>query len=341
MTRRPTGRLTRRKTLQIGLPIFEGVNGLDVMGPIEAFSSARVPGRGDTEDCPYAITLIGTHLRAVTTESGALLMPHCQMDEAPAFDTLIIPGGPGLREPSINRSWAHWLRERAPRTRRIASICTGIYGLAASGLIDGLRVTTHWRWAAAVSERFPALMVDPSALFIRQGKFYTGGGITAGIDLALALIEEDFGPATALGIAREMNVYLKRSGGQDQYSEPLKFQTRGADRFADLVAWIASNLHAELSVETLAARACLSTRQFSRRFSATYGCTPAEFVERLRLDEARQRLLGSTDTIDRVADSLGFGSADVFRRRFAARFGVAPRDYREHFSSTLAPSTQP
>lgn len=333
-------RARRRKTLSIGVPIFEGVNGLDLMGPIEAFSTARLPGRPGAEGSPYSITLVGVNAKAVAAESGALLLPNCRIEEAPPFDTIIVPGGPGLRERSTNARWANWLRERAPRTRRIASVCTGLYGLAASGLVDGLSVTTHWRWADAVAEHFPALKVDPTALFIRQGKFYTGGGITAGIDLALAMIEEDFGPAVALAIAREMNVYLKRSGGQSQYSEPLKFQTRGADRFADLVAWITANLHQDLSIETLAARACLSPRQFSRRFTGTYGCTPADFVERLRLDEARERLINTADTIDRVADSLGFGSSDVFRRRFATRFGVPPREYREHFTSTLAAPTQ-
>lgn len=329
---------TRRKPLRIGIPVFAGVNGLDVMGPIEAFTSARWPGRAESADGPYAITLVGTDSGAVATEGGALLLPHCRIEEAPPFDTILVPGGPGLREPAINRLWANWLRQRDAHTRRLASVCTGLYGLAASGLVDGLRVTTHWRWAQAVAERFPSLQVDPSALYIRQGKYWTGGGITAGIDLALAMIEEDFGPATALGAAREMNVYLKRSGGQDQYSEPLKAQTRGADRFADLVAWITANLHRDLSVDVLAERACLGPRQFSRRFTATYGRTPAEFVEGLRLEEARERLLNSRDTIDRLADSLGFGSADVFRRRFASRYGVAPRDYRAHFSSTATPT---
>jgi transcriptional regulator GlxA family with amidase domain len=259
-------------------------------------------------------------------------VPHTTLRDAPPLDTLIVPGGRGLREPATNAKVAEWIAQRADRTRRIATVCTGVYGVAPTGLLDGRRVATHWRFADALATRFPALQVDGNALFLRDGRFYTSGGVTAGIDLALALIEEDHGPQLALRVARELVVYLKRPGGQEQYSEPLKFQMRAADRFADLVAWIDAHPHRDLSVETLAERAHLSTRQFRRRFAAALGCAPAAYVENVRMAEARRRLALRAGTVEAIAVSVGFASADAFRRAFERRFGVPPRDYRARFA---------
>ncbi|HEY2139015.1 MAG TPA: helix-turn-helix domain-containing protein, partial [Chthoniobacterales bacterium] len=222
--------------------------------------------------------------------------------------------------------------------RRIASVCTGIYGLARTGLLDGRTVTTHWRFAADVARRFPALKMKSNALFIKEDKFYTAAGVTAGIDLALALIEEDFGPKVALAAAREMVVYLKRSGGQEQYSEPLQFQTQSGDRFAELVTWMTTNPTAPMSVETLARRASLSPRQFFRRFKEHFGMPPATFVETLRLNEARRRLSAGEPSIDSVAESVGFNGADSFRRAFTRRFRVTPNKFRRNFSLPDGPS---
>jgi transcriptional regulator GlxA family with amidase domain len=206
------------------------------------------------------------------------------------------------------------------------------YGLAATGLLNGRRVTTHWRHAQDLAQRFPKLQVDPNALYVKDGKFYTCAGITAGIDLSLALIEEDFGPRVALSVARELIVYLKRPGGQEQFSEALRFQTHSSDRFADLAAWIQGHLRQDLSAEALADRACLSPRHFTRRFKKVFGTTPAAFVEDLRLREARERLTLPDQTIESVADSVGFKSGDVFRRAFERRYGLQPSSYRKHFS---------
>jgi transcriptional regulator GlxA family with amidase domain len=230
-----------------------------------------------------------------------------------------------------------WRRPGSPsghqRCAALLRSATGIFGLAPTGLLDGRRVTTHWRWAPALASQYPALRVDSDALFVQDGKFYTGGGITAGIDLALALIEEDLGPRTALAAAREMVVYLKRPGGQEQYSEPLRSQVRAAGRLADLVAWIDGHLDRDLSVEVLAQRACLSPRQFNRRFSEAFNCTPARYVEDARMRMARQRLIAPGHTVAGIADSLGFSSADVFRRAFERRFGIAPIEYRHRFGT--------
>jgi transcriptional regulator GlxA family with amidase domain len=213
------------------------------------------------------------------------------------------------------------------------SICTGIYGLAATGLLAGRRVTTHWHFAPDVARRFPDLRVHDNAIFLKDGPFYTSAGATAGIDLALFLIEEDYGPRVALAVARELVVYLKRSGGQEQYSEPLQFQTQSVSRLSELATWILSHLNANLSVEALAAKACLCPRHFSRRFKIEFGATPADFVERLRLDEARHRLSSGDNSVENVGTSVGFTSADAFRRAFERRLGVNPRDYRERFTA--------
>jgi transcriptional regulator GlxA family with amidase domain len=317
--------------LRIGLLGYERANALDIAGPAEAFASAfRDNGKGELEHC-YEVSIIGLTRRSFATESGIVFQPIATIENAPKLDTLIVPGGCGLRGPEINRKVAGWVLEKAKTTRRVASVCTGIYGLAATGLLDGRRVTTHWRWAAHVAQRFPKLKMAPNALFVKDGSFYTSAGVTAGIDLALALIEEDFGSKMALGVAREMVVYLKRSGGQEQYSEPLQFQVTANDRFAELVAWMTNNPTAEMSVESLARRASLSPRQFFRRFKEHFGSSPALFVETLRLNEARRRLSAGEPSIENVAESVGFNGADSFRRAFLRRFRVTPGKYRRSF----------
>jgi transcriptional regulator GlxA family with amidase domain len=317
--------------LRVGFLGYEQANALDLVGPAEAFASAfRDNGKGKLERC-YEVSIIGLTRRAFATESGIVFQPTATIENAPKLDTLMISGGCGLRSPEINRKVVDWISGRAKTTRRVASVCTGIYGLAATGLLDGCRVTTHWRFAPDVAKRFPKLRMAPNALFVKDGKFYTSAGVTAGIDLALALIEEDFGAKIALSVAREMVVYLKRSGGQEQYSEPLQFQTNSSDRFAELVAWMTNNPTAEMSVESLARRASLSPRQFFRRFKEHFGSSPAMFVETQRLNEARRRLSAGESSIEGVAESVGFNGADSFRRAFERRFRVTPSKYRRSF----------
>jgi transcriptional regulator GlxA family with amidase domain len=317
--------------LRVGFLGYEQVNALDLVGPAEAFASAfRDNGKGKAERC-YEISIIGVTRRSFAAESGIVFQPTATLETAPKLDTLIIPGGSGLRVPEVNRKLSDWVRARAKTTRRIASVCTGIYGLAATGLLDGRRATTHWRFAGDVAKRFPALKMEANALFVKDGPFYSSAGVTAGIDLALALVEEDFGSKAALAVAREMVVYLKRSGGQEQYSEPLQFQTNSSDRFAELVAWMTNNPTKQMSVESLARRASLSPRQFFRRFKEVFGSSPATFVETLRLNEARRRLSAGEFSIEGVAESVGFNGADSFRRAFTRRFRVTPSKFRRSF----------
>lgn len=325
---------------RIGFLGFDGITALDLVGPAEAFANAFLDGPGAGRRRCYEVLVIGLSGKPFVAESGIVFRPGATIQNAPAIDTLIIPGGPGLRRGTAARTVSAWIARRAAGIRRIASVCTGIYGLAPTGFLDGRRVTTHWNHAQDVERRFPKLRIESNALFLKDGRFYTSAGITAGIDLSLAMIEEDHGPSIALAVARELVVYMKRSGGQEQYSEPLQFQVHATTGFADLAAWIPGHLRQDLSVEALAARACICPRHFSRRFKAAFGSSPAAFVEALRLDEARRRLISARRTIEATAGSVGFRSADSFRRAFERRFGVPPSTYRSRFESVATTSAR-
>jgi len=310
---------------------YDDITSLDLSGPLEAFSSAITL---DGQRC-YKVTIAALSTKSFCSESGLRMSAERLLDSVGAADTVLIPGGRGMRLTSDALKLAKWILKRAGGIRRIASVCTGIYGVALTGLLDGRRVTTHWKYANDLAKRYPKLKVDPNALYIQDGKFYTSAGITAGIDLSLALIEEDYGPQVALAVARELVVYVKRPGGQEQFSEPLKFQAAGTSRFAPLAAWILAHLHGDLSVEALAGRVHLSTRQFSRRFKAEFGSTPAAFVQRLRLDESRRRLEARDLTIESIGNSVGFHDPDSFRRAFVDQFGLPPQQYRSRFATEV------
>ena len=328
------------KPKRIGFFLFDGVTALDLTGPAEAFACARLTAERGTPRPAYDVVTIGVSRRSCVSESGVTLVPATTIADAPALDTLIVPGGIGLRRPALNRKAAEWIARAAPRIRRVASVCTGIYGLAPTGLLDGRRVTTHWNFAADVAAKFPTLDVAPNELFVKSDRFYTAAGVTAGIDLALALIEEDLGSAAALAVARELVVYVKRDGGQAQFSEPLRFQAGARKRFGELAAHITANLARDLSVDALAERMAVSARQFSRQCHVNFGCSPAILVRRLRLDEARRRLHARAGGIERVAESVGFRSADAFRRAFEKQFGINPSDYRARFLTRRVDASQ-
>jgi transcriptional regulator GlxA family with amidase domain len=312
---------------------YDEITSLDLSGPLEAFSSAVIENsRGHLQRC-YQVSIAALDAKTFSSESGLHITANCSLSSVRQVDTLLIPGGRGMRNPATGAKLARWLSPRANRIRRIASICTGVYGLARTGLLNGRRVTTHWKFADDLAARYPELKVDAKPLYICEGKFYTSAGVTAGIDLSLALIEEDFGPQVALAVARELVVYMKRPGGQEQFSEPLRFQMSATSRFADLSAWISGHLAQDLSVDALAQRMNLCPRQFSRRFKAEFKSSPAVFVQRLRLDEARTRLAAADCTVESVAESVGFNDPDSFRRAFVKCFGVPPQQYRSRFAS--------
>lgn len=327
------------KVKRIGIVGFDGVVSIDISGPADAFAVAN-----ETQSDPrpaYEVVVISPSSKPFASGSGLVFKPQRTFKNAPSLDTLIVPGGPGLRKPAVNRSVSAFVKARAKSTRRIASVCSGIYGLAPTGLLAGRNVTTHWEQAQNVARRFPDLKVNENAIFIKDGQFYTSAGATAGIDLALSLIEEDYGRQVSLTVARQLVVYLKRSGGQEQYSEPLRFQTESVSRLSELTTWIYTHLNDDLSVETLAGRACLCPRHFSRRFKSEVGTSPADFVEKRRLDEARRRLSNGDNSVENVGLSVGFKSGDAFRRAFERRLGLSPSDYRRRFSSaSKVPSVQ-
>jgi transcriptional regulator GlxA family with amidase domain len=328
--------MLRRK--RIGFVVFDGITALDLTGPAEAFACAMLPGAAPRPRPAYEVISVGLRRRACVSESGVALTPTCTLADAPAIDTLIVPGGGGLREPAVNRAVSSWIARSARRFRRVASVCTGIYGLAPTGLLDGRRVTTHWRFAADVAQRFPKLKVAPNELFVKSGHIYTAAGVTAGIDLALALIEEDLGAAASLAVARELVVYVKRAGGQAQFSEPLKFQANARNRFGELAAHVTANLERDLRVDALAQKMAISVRQLARQCRDNFGCSPAVLVRRLRLDEARRRLQSRAGAVERIATSVGFASGDAFRRAFEREFGINPTAYRARFFRSAAAS---
>lgn len=320
---------------RIGIVAYPGLQALDVAGPSDVFTTANSLMTGKMRR--YAVALLAASEAAVPTGSGLAFHAPTPLSRAGSLDTIVIPGGSTLRTDSgARRNIARWLREHARKARRVASVCTGIYALAESGLLDGREVTTHWRYADDLQARWKNLRVNADAIFIKDGKFYTSAGITAGIDLCLALVEEDFGNELALAVARELVVYLKRPGGQLQYSQPLLLQTRAKTRFGDVASWIRGHLNEELTTEALAERMDLSPRHLNRRFKEEFGVTPADFVEELRLDEARWLLANADDTMESIAYEIGYRSDDTFRRAFERRFGVNPNEYRKRFGGAAA-----
>lgn len=315
-------------TRRIAFVGYDDITSLDLIGPLEAFAVANQSAGQRAYDL-LVVSRTGGIFRG---ENGVRFCADASFASAPAFDTLIVPGGAGLREPAIGGPVAAFVKGRASTTRRVASVCTGLFALAEAGLMNGRRATTHWHYADLIAKRFPDIRLEPDALYVRDGKYFTSAGITAGIDLTLSLIADDLGEKISLAVARELVVYLKRPGGQSQFSEPLQFQSRARDRFSDLAAWIIRNLKGDLSVETLAARANLGVRHFSRSFTCAFGVPPARYIERLRLDEARRRLAEPRHSIEAISAGVGFTSADAFRRAFERHFGIGPSAYRKTIS---------
>ena len=315
----------------VGLIVAEEIAAADLMGPAEVFSRAKIRRSGQPEareSCCYRVITIGINAAPCATECGIVIRPHVDLEQAPPLDTLFVCGGIGSHGEKLSKRLIKWLKRRAPKTPRIAALGTGIYAVAATGLLDGRETVIHWRFAKDVASRFPKLRVNPNNLFVKDGPFYTCAGGTSAVDLALALVEEDYGRQIALALARELVVHVKRSGEQEQCSEALKFQIQSSDRFADLPAWIFSHLADDLSIDVLAQRAAMSRRNFTRLFHEAFGKTPAQFVAEARITEAQRRLLVPRNSIETIAQSLGFRSPDVFSLAFERFTGVRPRIYR-------------
>lgn len=324
----------------IGILGFDGVNVLDLAGPLETFAAARAHETESDWSGSYEIRIIGVSARSFASDSGVVFKAEDVLSKVASLDTLIIPGGPGIRTGAANRNVIDWLAGRASQIRRIVSVSTGIYAVAGSGLLDGRTVTTHWRFAQDVSRRFPTLRLDSTCSFTRDGPFYTCGGGNAAIEMTLALIEEDFGSRLALSLARELVMRLRPPGDHQDPLDPSQFECGPIDRLADLPAWITAHLGENLSVEALADRTCLCPRHFGRVFRSTFNSTPAAFVERVRLNEARRLLLVPRNRVENVAQAVGFTNPASFRRAFQRCYGISPTGY-QRYSRHRGPDATP
>ncbi|KUL47482.1 AraC family transcriptional regulator [Streptomyces sp. NRRL F-4489] len=315
---------------------FEGARLLDITGPLEVFSSAARLG------ARYTVRLCAPDGRPVTTASGTRLSVDTALPEilaglpgtgADPLDTVLVPGAEELTQGRFPPGLLDAVRALAARSRRIASVCAGAFALAGAGLLDGRRATTHWRHTATLAARHPALTVDPDALYVRDGEVYTSAGVSAGIDLALALVEADEGPALAREVARDLVVFMQRPGGQSQFSVPARTPRPRHDVLRALLDAVAADPAADHSNTALAARAGLSPRHLARLFRAHTGTTPAGYVEAVRL-EAAQHLLANGETVTATARRTGIGTDESLRRLFLRRLGITPSAYRSRFHTT-------
>jgi transcriptional regulator GlxA family with amidase domain len=309
--------------------VYPGVMAMDVFGPLEAFATAN-PAAGRPL---YRLEIAGMTKAPVATSLGGIeITPTIALDDiAGPIDTLLVSGGFGQPEASSDQRLLAWLRSNRLRARRCGSICTGAFVLAAAGLLDGKRATTHWALAEELSRRYPEVSVEADAIYVRDGNVYTSAGVTTGIDLALSLIEEDHGRTLSLRVARALVAYLKRPGGQSQFSNHLLAQFAASPPVRQAQEWALENLSANLSVQALAKRAGMSERSFRRAFVEETGEAPRDFVERIRIDAARSLFEEAQLSVQVVATRCGFESADNLRRAFVRRLGVTPHDYRQRF----------
>ncbi|RVU36504.1 GlxA family transcriptional regulator [Hwanghaeella grinnelliae] len=304
---------------------------LDATGPLEAFALTNRLLGGDPA---YKVVTTARQKGPVEASSGLTLMAQTSWDQlGENLDTLIFIGGRGVRTAMKDKDMLFSARRLSGMARRTASVCTGAFLLAEAGLLNGRRATTHWDDTDQLAREYPRISVQRDDIYVRDGQFVTAAGVTAGIDLALALIEEDHGRDVALATARMLVVYLKRPGGQSQFSRELSAQATSSSRFERLRQWIFDNLDKPLSVEDLADQAAMAPRSLARRFAQDLGVTPAKFVEHARIDAARRDLEDGGLTIDKIAANRGFGGADRMRRSFQRSLGVSPQEYRDRFRS--------
>lgn len=318
-------------TRAIAIVAFPGVQLLDVAGPLEVFELARRLSTERGAPDPYRLEVLTAGGAAVATSSNLTITPHGALDDRRGFDTVVVAGGNGTIDAIADGAITAWLCAVEPRCRRVASVCSGAFLLAQAGLLDGRRATTHWSVCEQLERAFPRVEVDADAIHVRDGKMATSAGITAGMDLALALVEEDLGHDLALDVARWLVLFVRRPGGQSQFSTHLRAQAAERAPLRDLQTWILEHSTDDLSITTLAERVHMSPRHFARVFRRETGVTPAVYVERTRVEVSRRLLEDTGLGLDDVAEAAGFGSVETLRRAFHRTLGVAPSDYRARF----------
>lgn len=318
-----------KETHTIVFVALDGLQSLDLFGPLEVFATAKA-----TAGCAYRWSIGSFRDGPITTESGSRLLPDVMLTSDLTVDTLVFCGGAGPRQAALNEAQIGTLKALCSKSHRIVSICTGAFLLDRLGLTAKRNVTTHWQFADDLARSESAPDVDASAIFVKDGNIWSSAGVTTGIDLSLALVTEDYGPAVATAVSQHLVVYMRRTGGQAQFSAPLKAQAAASGRLAPVIGWITENLDKDLSVPDLAERAGLSTRQFSRIFMQELGRPPAKYIEDLRLDKARIMLAEQRFRVEDVAQLAGYKNADNFRRAFIRKFAVNPSLYQKQFSTT-------
>jgi transcriptional regulator GlxA family with amidase domain len=322
-----SGRASIFRPIRVGLVGFDEVTALHLVGPADAFVGAALDdGYGNRIPC-YEVHTIGVFSDRFRAEDGLMFEVRETLSSAPVLDTIIVAGGSGIRRPEVSDKVAAWILKRVTDTRRIGAVCTGVYGVAPTGLLNGREVTTHWRFARDLARRFPRLKIDHRKPFVQDGPYYTTTGLNGGVNLSLAMIQEDYGPYVAQSVEQELALRLTKEDQEELPSDAVPVDNYPIDRFSDLIAWVIKNLHADLSIEVLARRACMCPGHFSKLFKSVFGEPPSDFVQNLRLNEARRRLSKRQRTLRTVAASVGFSSPDSFHRAFERRFGIRPNKY--------------
>lgn len=313
--------------------VFDGVQPLDVTAPSSVFSGANFITPGS-----YELIFASPHGGTVATNGGLSFADTRVLREVTGpIDTVLISGANevGLRSAIFEDGVAEWVREHSASVRRVGSVCTGAFVLAAAGLLDDRRATTHWEQAELLQSLCPASKVESDAIFVFDGNLFTSAGVTAAIDVCLALVEQDLGRAVAAEVARQLVVYLRRAGGQSQYSHSLQAQAEATDTIRDITVWVSEHLHEPLGIDTLALKFGMSQRNFARRFRKETGQSPAAYIAKVRVERARGLLTETDLPIRVIAERCGFGSIDSLERAFRTIKGIAARDYRERFFSSL------
>jgi transcriptional regulator GlxA family with amidase domain len=336
MNAQSTARNPKTTTRTILLLGFEGCAVLDLSGPHEVFAlTSHLAPNGSP--LPYRLVLLADRPGPFRAANNfGLIADGSWRDFRGTADTLLVAGGPDMTPVTGNRKLLVWLRIMAHRTRRIGSICTGAFALAEAGLLNNRRATTHWMDVERLAKTYPRVKVDPDAIYVRDGKIFTSAGITAGMDLALALVEEDLGRDTALAVARMLVMYLKRPGGQSQFSTSLQAQATEGRRLATLLVWLAQHYREPIRVEAMAEQAGMSDRTFARVFVAETGNTPAYYLEKLRLEHAVRLLETTSISLDGAARDCGFTGREQLRRAFQRHRGITPQEYQQRFRTTGA-----